>query len=286
MKFTQENHDFYVPDDVSLADSLARTTHLGIGAHQDDLEFMALHGILHCFHETEYWFSGVTCTDGAGSARAGPYALFTDDQMKAIRRQEQKKAAQIGHFGFMVQLDHPSRHAKQASQRHLLVADIQHVLEQAQPDIIYTHNPFDKHASHVGVLLATLEAIQALPVETRPKQLWGCEVWRGLDWLADEDKAVHDVSDRPNLAASLNGVYDSQIAGGKSYDQAVEGRRRANATFHESHVVDQATHVQYAVDLSELISGERTLQDFCREKLERFQEDVFGRLDSLESVED
>lgn len=287
VKFTQDDHDFYVPDGASLTQAWTRTTHLGIGAHQDDLEFMALHGILHCFHATDYWFSGVTCTDGAGSARAGPYALFTDAQMKAIRRQEQKKAAQIGHFGFMVQLNHPSAHCKSAAQRPKLVADLREILRQSRPEIVYTHNPFDKHASHVGVLIATLEAILSLPPKDRPQQLWGCEVWRGLDWLPDEDdtKLVHDVSARPNLAASLNGVFDSQIAGGKRYDAAVEGRRRANATFHNSHTVDDATHVQYAVDLSELIAGEKTLQDFCRERLEGFHREVFGRLDSLSSLD-
>jgi hypothetical protein len=59
----------------------------------------------------------------------------------------------------------------------------------------------------------------------------GCEVWRNLDWLLDEDKQGLPVDDRPNLAAALSGVFDSQISGGKRYDLAVQGRRLANATF-------------------------------------------------------
>ena len=49
-----------------------------------------------------------------------------------------------------------------------------------------------------------------------------------------------DVSGRDNLAAAMNGVFDSQIAGGKRYDLATIGRRAANATFFESHATDQA----------------------------------------------
>jgi LmbE family N-acetylglucosaminyl deacetylase len=250
---------------------------------QDDLEFMALHGILNCFKNDTKFFGGVTCTNGAGSARSGPYACFTDEEMKNIRRQEQRAAAQIGGYSFMVQLNHPSKHAKRASCRDVLVDDIVLLLEKAQPRIVYTHNPFDKHSSHVGVLLATLEAIQKLPVERRPEHLFGCEVWRGLDWLVDEDKTVQDVSLHQNLAASLNGVFDSQIAGGKRYDKAVEGRRKANATFLESHSVDKATHVQYAIDMSVLILGQVTLHEFCLEKLNNFQNDVLGQLGAIGS---
>jgi hypothetical protein len=49
----------------------AARTHLGIGAHQDDLEFMAFHGILALTTVTDRWFGGVTITDGRGSSRAG-----------------------------------------------------------------------------------------------------------------------------------------------------------------------------------------------------------------------
>ena len=283
MAFSQADYDRLVPDQVEFKQALERTTHVGIGAHQDDLEFMAMHGILECFQNEERWFGGITCTDGAGSARSGPYADFSDEQMKNVRRREQRTAAQIGNYSFMVQLNHPSQHAKQASLRRSLTEDIQRLLEESCPHTIYTHNPFDKHSSHVGVLLATLDAIQRLPLDKKPKQLWGCEVWRGLDWLSDADKTVQNVSGHPNLAASLNGVYDSQIAGGKRYDLAVEGRRKANATFLESHSVDRATHVQYAIDMSPLISGEMTLREFCTQKLRHFQDDVLNQLKALES---
>ncbi len=57
--------DVYVPDGAAIDDALARTTDLGIVAHQDDLEFMALVAIGACLDDPARWFSGVACTDGA-----------------------------------------------------------------------------------------------------------------------------------------------------------------------------------------------------------------------------
>lgn len=281
MNFSQDNHDLYIPHSIPADQAFARTTHLGIGAHQDDLEFMALHGILSCFQKSDCWFSGVTCTDGAGSSRTGAYANFTDDEMKAVRVEEQKTAAKIGQFSFIAQLGHPSSHAKTSDKRGPLVEDIKNILQTARPETVYTHNPFDKHATHIGVMLATLAAIRELPEDARPQQLFGCEVWRALDWLPDSEKTIHDVSAHANLAASLNGIFDSQIAGGKRYDLAVEGRRLANATFFDSHSVDAANRVQYAIDLSELISEKTSLQDFMQEKLNQFNKEIFDQLNKL-----
>jgi LmbE family N-acetylglucosaminyl deacetylase len=94
---------------------LQRITHLGIGAHQDDLEFMAFHGVVACYHSDAQWFGGVTCTNGGGSARTGPYANCTDTQMMAIRRREQNAAAAVGRYGVMIQLDYPSSAVKSAA---------------------------------------------------------------------------------------------------------------------------------------------------------------------------
>ena len=88
--------EIYIPDGRPQAAALKRITHLGIGAHQDDLEFMAFHGIWACHASRTKWFGGVTCTNGAGSARAGRFKQFTDEQMMAVRRREQNRAAKLG----------------------------------------------------------------------------------------------------------------------------------------------------------------------------------------------
>ena len=269
------HYDLYIPDDVVAPEAQARTSHLGIGAHQDDLEFMAFHGISSCYEQESLWFSGVTCTDGGGSSRKGKYAATSDDEMKKIRKEEQRKAAQLGRYSFVVQLGHSSATIQDPRQRSALIDELEVLLLTTQPEIVYTHNPADKHPTHVGVFHAVIEAIRRVPPFSRPKKIYGCEVWRDLDWLCDEDKIALDVSGHPDLAKQLNACFDSQIEGGKHYGDAVIGRRKANATFYDSHSVDAVDQLWFAMDLTELGEDEAlTIKDFVDAKLERFQESV------------
>jgi LmbE family N-acetylglucosaminyl deacetylase len=278
MKLHNSTAGIFVPDGKSEAEALKRTTHMGIGAHQDDLEFMAFHGILACYANTEKWFGGVTCTNGSGSSRTGPYAGTTDAEMMAIRRQEQNTAAIIGQYGIMIQLDYPSSAVKSATDP-ALKDDLKQILAEARPEIVYTHNPADKHDTHVGVVVAALQAMRELPREQRPAKVWGCEIWRNLDWLPDGEKVLMDVSGRDNLAASLNGIFDSQIVGGKRYDLATAGRRSANATFFESHATDKTTQLIFGIDLSPMVQDESIdILDFVLGFADRLKADIRQRL--------
>lgn len=242
----------HVPDGLPEDAALSRCTHLGVGAHQDDLEFMAFHGIVECLNAPDRWFGGVICSDGGGSSRTGPYANFTDEEMKAVRRDEQNRAADEGRYGIMIQLDLPSRAIKDPAD-HRLQKELLRILKASKPRVVYTHNPADKHESHLAVFAALLAALRALPEADRPTAVYGCEGWRGLDWLADDQKILLDTTGHDDLARRLNSLFDSQIAGGKRYDLAVEGRRRANATFFNSHASDAADSVTYAMDLLPLV---------------------------------
>lgn len=276
---TNPNANLYIPDGVIAPEAQARTSHLGIGAHQDDLEFMAFHGISSCYEQPSHWFSGITCTDGGGSSRAGKFADTTDEAMKAIRLAEQRKAAEIGKYSFIAQLGYSSATIKDPAQRSALVDELEVLLLTTQPEIVYTHNPADKHASHVAVLHAVIEAIRRVPPFSRPKKVYGCEVWRDLDWLCDEDKIALDVSGHPELAKQLNDCFESQIAGGKNYGDAVIGRRKANATFYDSHSVDTVDQLWFAMDLTDLAEDDTlNVQDFVEAKLKRFQDAVIQGL--------
>ena len=272
LQFSQNGSDLYVPD--SSSDALPRTTHLGVGAHQDDLEFMAMHGILACYENDQQWFGGVTCTDGANSARAGDFANVTDEEMQAIRAEEQREAARIGQFSFMAQLHLPSSKIKDPSNDET-ANDLVKILTEAQPEVVYTHNLADKHNTHIAVAASLIKAIRRLPKDLRPKKLIGCEVWRDLDWMPDSKKIVMDLSSRPELATRLNGLFVSQISGGKRYDLAVEGRRRANATFFDSHSVDDSQSVAFGIDLTPLIEDDTLSPEaYILSFIAEFQQDV------------
>jgi LmbE family N-acetylglucosaminyl deacetylase len=278
MKLHHPTAEVFIPDAKPEAGALRRITHLGIGAHQDDLEFMAFHGILACFARDDLWFGGVTCTNGAGSSRSGPYADFTDGRMMAIRHQEQNTAAVIGGYAAMFQLGYPSSAVKTPDDPSLK-DDLKQILAATRPEVVYTHNPADKHETHVGVTLAALRAMRELPRDERPKQVIGCEVWRNLDWLPDDAKVLMDVSGRDNLAAALNGVFDSQIAGGKRYDLATLGRRAANATFFDSHSTDAAAQIVFGLDLTPLVVDESLdIAGYVCGFIDRFKADVCRKL--------
>lgn len=278
MNFHQPAATVFIPDNTPPPEALAKVTHLGVGAHQDDLEFMAFHGIMRCFHSKTDHFGGVTCTDGASSSRTGAYRDFTDAQIQDVRREEQRQAAIVGRYAVMIQLDHPSSVAKSPTDGRMR-DDLAQILAHCRPRIVYTHNPADKHDTHLGVMVALLEALRALPAERRPAAVHGCEVWRSLDWMDDAAKVAHDVSGHENLSAALSGIFDSQIAGGKRYDLAVPGRRRANATFYDAHASDNATEIAFAMDLTPLVNdGTLDIIDWTLGHVERFAADIRARL--------
>lgn len=278
MNLNLDTAEIFVPDGLAVDQALTRTTHLAIGAHQDDLEIMAFDGISACFQQKHRWFTGVIMTNGSGSPRAGLYANYTDAEMQVVRRKEQKKAAVLGEYGAQLLLNYPSSVVKDATAK-APVEDLIELLTLARPDTIYTHNLADKHDTHVATALRVIEAVRSLPADARPQHVYGCETWRDLDWLTDDDKVTFDISAQENLQAALLGIFDSQVSGGKRYDLATMGRRRANATFFASHSTDIATGMAYAMDLTPLIADPTLdIQTYVQTFITRLAQDVATRL--------
>ena len=252
MQFHHATADFFVPDNVAPDAALARTTHMGISAHQDDIEIMAYHGVAECFGRSDRWFTGVVVTNGAGSPRSGIYGEYTDAEMQKVRVLEQRKAAYVGEYACQIQLGFTSGEVKDAKEPGV-IADLGRILLAAKPEYVYLHNLADKHDTHVSAALRALTALRSLPAGSRPRKVYGCEVWRDLDWLMDDDKQMLPASSRSNIAAALVGVFDSQVTGGKRYDLATAGRRLAHATYYAAHGTDQESALNFAMDLTPLV---------------------------------
>jgi len=272
--------ELYIPDSIADGQALPRTTDLCIAAHQDDIEIMAYAPIIQCYGKQDRWFTGVCVTDGAGSPRSGVYEDYTDDDMKMIRAQEQKQAADIGRYAAQFLLAQPSSAVK-AVDNPALVDELREIILSCSPETIYTHNLADKHDTHVAVALQVIRALRSIPVEQRPKRVISMEVWRGLDWLCDEDKLPCDTSAHANVAAALLGVYDSQITGGKRYDLATIGRRLANATFFASHDIDDVDSLAFGLDITALIENDMEPTAFIAGYIEKFAHDVSERIAKL-----
>ena len=278
MQFHKPTADIFVPDGATPEAALARTTHLCISAHQDDIEIMAYHGVAECFGLKDKGFTGVVVTNGAGSPRSGIYGDYTDAEMQKVRILEQRKAAYVGEYGCQIQLAFTSAEVKNAKET-VVIEDLKKILLAANPEYVYLHNPADKHDTHVGVTNAfagrPARGAQQIPL----KKVYGCEVWRDLDWLPDEDKQILPVSARSNIAASLVGVFDSQVSGGKRYDLATAGRRLAHATYYASHGTDQESAINFAMDLTPVVEDESLpIADYVLGLVDRFRADVEKRV--------
>ena len=263
----------YIPDGMQEQAAISRTTHLAISAHQDDIEFMAYAPIAACFGNQDKWFGAIVVTDGAGSPRSGLYADYTDEQMKEVRIVEQKKAAMVGEYGFLAMLSHPSKEVKDAGNIKI-IEELAELIRKAKPKYLYTHNLADKHETHVATALKVIAALRMLNPEERPEKVYGCEVWRDLDWLCDDEKVYLDCGPHPNLVRCLTAVFDSQIVGGKRYDLAAEGRRLANATFSASHACDTYSALNYAMDLTPLLDKRENVVEYVTGYIDRFRQAV------------
>ena len=197
------------------------------------------------------------------------------DELAALRIAEQEEAARIGGYSAAVQLGYPSSEAGGT----VIAADLRNLLASSGAEVVYTHNPADKHATHLAVFSAVLKAIRSLPVTQGPRRLIGCEGWRDLDWMPDREKVRMDVSGHDDLAEKLNSIFASQIGGGKRYDLAVPGRRRANATFSEPRSGDKAIQVIHGMDLTPLILDDSLDPvEFACGFIRRFEEEVRSAL--------
>jgi LmbE family N-acetylglucosaminyl deacetylase len=274
MKFKNPQADTFVPDGSDIDAALKRTTHLAVVAHADDIEIMAYHGIAACFGTQQNWFTGVVVSDGAGSPRSGIYERHTDEQMKRVRILEQRKAAYVGEYSCQLQLGYLTSLVKDPLNSDI-PAELSAIFMACTAQTIYLHNLADKHDTHIGVVMHSIAALRRLPRERRPSKVYGCEVWRDLDWMPDAGKQALSVSARENIASSLVGVFDSQISGGKRYDLATPGRRLANATYSAAHSTDADKAITFAMDLTPLVNDPRLNPlKYVTGFIEQFREDV------------
>ena len=227
---------------------------LCICAHQDDCEIMAIDGILKGYYSKKFSFALVETTDGGGSARTGKFANYTDDEMKQVRIKEQQAASEIGKYHSLYMLNYSSKEVKDRNNEDI-VDEYLKIIKELKPQVIYTHSILDKHPTHIGVVLKVIKALRSLPKEEQPKLFYGCEVWRGLDWISDDRKIGFDVSRNDRLQKKILDVFESQIAGGKAYTKASIGRRYQNATYYQSHSVDSYKMISYGIDMKPLLKN-------------------------------
>lgn len=251
-----------------------KVKYLCICAHQDDCEIMAVDGILKGYYSKKYSFALVVSSDGAGSARSGAYKDYTDEMMKKVRIEEQKEASEIGRYNSLYLLNYTSKEIKDNNNSEIVDEYIK-IIEELRPEVIYTHSVLDKHQTHLGVAKKVIEAVRRLPKEEQPKLFYGCEVWRGLDWISDSDKVGFNISRNEKLQKKLLNVFKSQIEGGKEYTKASIGRRYQNATYYQSHSVDAYKMISLAIDYRPLLKNkDLSVKEFALSYVDKLKEEI------------
>jgi len=281
MKFGRSDAEFFVPDGATQEEAMRRAPILAIGAHPDDIEILAIPGILDGIRAGGNKLFGVVATNGGGSLRTGEYANLSYLDMRDIRVREQKQAAVIGRYAGVVLLNYESSEMKDSRNGHP-DEDLRAVITGVKPETVYLHNPFDRHDTHVAVCLRSIAAFRAVTAATgwMPKKMYGCEVWRGLDWLVHCDRTALPVHDPDHLADQLIKVYHSQMIHENHYDLAARGRRIANATYQESHSLGSEHEMAFTVDLLPLLEDPAIpVADFVRHTIDRFRADAVSRLE-------
>jgi LmbE family N-acetylglucosaminyl deacetylase len=280
---TNPDSEIHILDGSSQKHGLAKTTHLGIGAHQDDLEIIAVPGILTSHSQPNLHFSGVIVSNGSGAPRGPGFEDYSESQYIKIRNQEQIQAANIGQYQALILLGYQSSSIRNPLQTDV-PADLTGIIELTSPEIIYTHNPFDRHPTHAAVCFRTIAALRELPESKKPSQVFGLACWRDLDWLAPDQIIPFDCSDNQQLQRDLLDVFQSQNAG-KAYTEGVLARRKSGATFYNSHQLNQMDSLVLGLDLTPLIDDpqldlriylDRYLKDFYSEILD-LSDQLLGR---------
>lgn len=219
--------------------------------------------VVSCSASDDRWFTGIVCTDGA-TATVGP----------TIRHREQREAASIGAYSVMAQLGHTSVAVRDSEFRGQLVDELADLLERSRPVNVYTHDLADRHPTHVAVALATIDAIRRLDPAVRPGRVVGCEGWRGLAWMSEQEKIRMSLDTKSDLPRRLVQAHSSQLAT-KAYDSAFQGRRRANATLHDIHSPDETDEVMVAMELTPLVrNDDLDPVEFVRAAIDRFGREV------------
>ena len=274
--------EIYMPDTaqpvsgITLEEALSATTHLGIAAHPDDLEIMAIHGILAGFRGGGASFAGVVLTNGSGAPRDAKFAGLSDAELAALRKEEQKEAARVGRYGTVVFMNFASQDVRSGGG---VVENLARVLQAARARVVYTHSLLDAHSTHSAAAWRVIQTLRSLPEDFLPEQVFGCEVWRGLEWLPARWRVTFDCSDHLELQKSLLDAFKTQVESGKRYDFAIPGRRAANATMNDPNAVDNAQAVAYAMDLTPL-TRDKTLSPraYLQEILRGFEQEALSTL--------
>lgn len=293
LTFNKPEAAFYTPKNAAQKATVAV-----IGAHFDDVPIGAFGGVLDTGSVTAEGFKrnedqgllAIITSDCRGSANRGRFANVTKDEMRLLRREEQKQEADLGEYAGVAMLDYSSAELKGGKDEDILKAagDIKKLLLESQPETVYLHAPFDRHETHLSSTLPALIALEQLRNEGKyvPKKVLGYEVWgnhdfvgkvidpeiqkrNGIEGLFVQRSLTHAEMD---FQSKMIGCHVTQTEGSKDYVEATIGRQIANETFGEPRESNDIRGQLNMVDLMPIVRGEMTVTDYVSRFTRAFDE--------------
>ena len=261
MHFSQSNSRLYTRSGTG---TLPRTKLGAFLAHSDDLEFGCPHAVIESLKNPDRNLGVVIVNDGSGPPYGASYSKMSPQEIIDVRIEEQFAAARAGKYEFAAMLSHPSSQTRpilntvpQINEK--LVAEMIEIIETTQPEVLYTHNPWDMHPSHIAVLKHLLCALRH--TKHKPQGLFGGEVWGPLDRVPAPYLQVWDCTEFEDLLEELLRYFVSQNVI-KSYDRNVPARRRTLAKLYHPHNDTGCNSVHLGVDMRLILTGEMSLLEF------------------------
>lgn len=222
-----------------------------ICAHPSDCEIMAIDGIQRGYRAKKYTFAAVITTDGSDSERNGKLQKASNRRIASMRMSEQKKAATLGRYNSVYFMNYKPEQARNQEDEDI-VNEYVEIIKELKPRIIYTHSILDRDPTHVAVAVKVINALRKLRKTQMPALLYGCEVWRDLDWVDPSKVVSFDVSHNIRLQKQLIMVHKSQNLS-RDYLNAAVGRRYVNATFSKSEKKKEAKLTSRAINMTTLL---------------------------------
>lgn len=263
----------WTPAGSNIQSALAKANSIAVVAHADDALIMlpdqatAVGGTSGLIE--------ILVTDGAGSVL--PPGCRTQSELVALREHEEIRVAQRAGFGGVIFLRASSATVRDTGERRV-TQSIAAILACTHPEILVTHNPFDRHPTHLAVLARVLDAICRVPRRAWPLRLLGGEVWGGLDFLPAEIVQAHDISAQIETIGELMRLYETQNIN-QHYDLGAVGRYLSHATFHSSHARNEAVAMALTIDMTALLGRPASsLPDFVVRWFDRARNDQLTRL--------
>ncbi|SCW85203.1 N-acetylglucosaminyl deacetylase, LmbE family [Sphingobium faniae] len=127
---------------------------LAIGAHPDDVEFGCGAALLH-YRKQGFATHALILSSGENGLGASPTPLHNS------RRREAHKGGEVMRLSSLTILNFPD--CGMTSRRDGIKSAIEEAIRKYNPDVVFTHNNFDRHSDHRMVFNATVEACRNVP---------------------------------------------------------------------------------------------------------------------------